>query len=144
MIFYDIAGTQGAIAAKAFDHGKTINRAYFYKLTFLVSDLFYDAFEALESCGCSEGCDKCKLLSRLTDYLSEHCCIGIRSALCKEGNIVSSKLGAQIIIRGILGLPIDEQAIPVNYMQISNQPDSIIKADPVRTIEGVRLEVYAD
>ncbi|KAH8117220.1 DEAD/H helicase [Phellopilus nigrolimitatus] len=110
LIFYDGAGTQGAIAAKAFDH---------------VSDLLHDTFEAVESCNCSEGCADC-----------------IRSPYCKEGNVVSSKIGAQIVIRGILGLPIDVQAIPDANVQIG--AESIIEAVPVRVVDGVEVELYAD
>ncbi|EJD05721.1 DEAD/H helicase [Fomitiporia mediterranea MF3/22] len=103
------AGTQGAIAAKAFDH---------------VSDLMHDAFETVESCDCGDGCDKC-----------------IRSAFCREHNLVYSRIGAQIVIRGILGLPIDVQAIPEGT---SDGVDSIIQADPVRVADGVQVEYYAD
>ncbi|KAI5124321.1 hypothetical protein M0805_008928 [Coniferiporia weirii] len=109
LIFYDNAGTQGMIAAKAFDH---------------VSDLLHDAFETIESCGCLDGCAEC-----------------IRSSYCKEGNIVSSKIGAQIVIRGILGLPIDIDAIP-DAAQIG--ADSIVEAEPVRAVDGVEIELYTD
>ncbi|KAL5490199.1 HRQ1 [Sanghuangporus weigelae] len=109
LIFFDSAGTDGAIAAKAFDH---------------VSDLMHDAFEIVESCTCLDGCDKC-----------------IRSAFCKEQNIVSSKIGSQIVIRGILGLPINVEAIPVGE---SNGVDSIVEAQPIRAVDGVEIEYYAD
>ncbi|THH10272.1 hypothetical protein EW145_g1433 [Phellinidium pouzarii] len=110
LIFYDSAGTQGAIAAKAFDH---------------VSDLLHDAFEILESCGCSDGCANC-----------------IRSAYCKEGNVVSSKIGAQIVIRGILGLPIDiDEIADTGYPIVA---DSIVEAEPVRAVDGVAVELYIE
>jgi DEAD/DEAH box helicase domain-containing protein len=59
---------------------------------------------------------------------------------------VSSKLGAQIIIRGILGLPIDVDAIPDPDSECDGiqLPETIVEADPVRTAEGVELELYAD
>lgn len=112
LIFYDAAGVQGTIAAKAFDH---------------VSDLLHDAFETIESCDCQDGCANC-----------------IRSAYCKEGNVVSSKLGAQIVIRGILGLPIDMDSIPDPPESLADVPQSIVAAEPIIPVDGVEIEYYAD
>lgn len=67
--------------------------------------------------------------------------LGIESALCREGNVVSSKMGAQIVIMGILNMPIDEIAIPDQDFTIV---DSIVEAEPVRAEGNVQLELYAD
>ena len=52
-----------------------------------------------------------------------------------------SKIGSQIVIRGILGLPINVEAIPIGE---SNGVDSIVEAQPVRAVDGVEIEYYAD
>lgn len=70
--------------------------------------------------------------------------VGIRSAYCKEGNVVSSKLGAQIVIRGILGLPIDMDSIPDPPESLVDPPQSIIEARPIDAVEGVEVEYYVD
>lgn len=69
---------------------------------------------------------------------------GIRSAYCKEGNVVSSKLGAQIVIRGILGLPIDMDSIPDPPESLADIPQSIVVAEPIVPVDGVEVEYYAD
>ena len=66
---------------------------------------------------------------------------GIQSPYCREQNIVASKLGAQIVIRSILGLPIDIDAIPEGETEIL---DTIVEAEPVRAAEGVEVELYVD
>ena len=70
-----------------------------------------------------------------------NCFLGITSAFCKEQNLVSSKIGARIVIRGILGLPIDVEAIPEGD---SNGIDTIVEARPVRVVDGVEIEYYVD
>ena len=59
---------------------------------------------------------------------------------------MSSKLGAQIIIRGILGLPIDVDAIPDPDPEFNSVhlPDTIVQAEPVRVADGVEVELYTD
>lgn len=66
---------------------------------------------------------------------------GIQSPYCREQNIVASKIGAQIVVRSILGLPIDIDAIPEGETEIV---DSIVEAEPVRAAEGVELELYVN
>jgi len=44
LIFYDAVGKGGGVAAKAFDH---------------VNDILRNACNAVEACGCSEGCTNC-------------------------------------------------------------------------------------
>ncbi|KAF7311613.1 DEAD H helicase [Mycena kentingensis (nom. inval.)] len=61
-----------------------------------VSDLLVKAERTVGECGCEEGCANC-----------------IHSPSCKEKNVISSKLGALVILRGILGIPIDPNTIPL-------------------------------
>jgi DEAD/DEAH box helicase domain-containing protein len=50
-----------------------------------------EAREKVEGCGCDEGCLEC--------------CLGER---CKEGNAVSSKVGAAVVLRWLLGMGVEE------------------------------------
>ncbi|EGO21629.1 hypothetical protein SERLADRAFT_451651 [Serpula lacrymans var. lacrymans S7.9] len=106
LIFYDSAGRSG-VSSKAFDH---------------VSDLLYQANDAIEGCKCESGCKEC-----------------VHSPSCREGNEVSSKLGAQLILRTILNLEINEDSIP-SQMDETDTPDTIIEADYVRPVDGVQVE----
>ena len=56
---------------------------------------------------------------------------------------MSSKIGAQIILRGILDLPIDVDAIPEDFGGTSH-PDTVVLARTVRAIDGVHVELYTD
>lgn len=64
---------------------------------------------------------------------------GVQSATCRESNQVSSKTGGGIIIRGILGLPIDPNTVPYQEQQIQ-VPDTIVEAQTVYARENVELE----
>ena len=70
--------------------------------------------------------------------------VGVLTPYCKENNKVASKLGAQIILRSILGLPIDVDAIPSTEDSQPHAQNTIVEADPVRVVEGVEIELYAD
>lgn len=70
------------------------------------------------------------------------CYPGTQSAYCKESNLVSSKFGAQILLRGILGLPIDEDAIPAPAFP--GMPSTIVEAAPVREVQGIEVEPCED
>ncbi len=63
---------------------------------------------------------------------------GIVSTRCKENNLVASKRGALIVLKALLGKPIDvdllepaEKALPY---------DTVVPADTVRAVEGVEVE----
>jgi len=62
---------------------------------------------------------------------------GVQSSTCKESNIVSSKLGARVVLRGLLNLPMEEDAIPRDENGIT---DTVVNADPVGVAPGVVLE----
>ncbi|KAI0928397.1 hypothetical protein AcW1_005652 [Taiwanofungus camphoratus] len=88
-----------------------------------VSDILLHALETVESCGCDEGCAAC-----------------IDSASCKEGNLVSSKTGALIVLKAILGRPIDVDLIPEYPATFTGSHNTIVEAPAVRVAEGVQLE----
>lgn len=87
-----------------------------------ISDLVHQSFETVESCSCKEGCANC-----------------VQSAMCKESNIVSSKLGARVVLRGLLNLPLEESAIPLDVNGIT---DTVVDADIVELAPGVEVERY--
>jgi DEAD/DEAH box helicase domain-containing protein len=68
--------------------------------------LLQQAVERVDTCGCNDGCPECKCLyySRLIS--------GITSPVCKEGNIVTSKIGAVIILKSLLNITIDVDNLP--------------------------------
>lgn len=86
-----------------------------------VSDLLKRAMSVVTSCGCQEGCEQC-----------------IRSPFCKEGNVVSSKAGADLVLRMLLGSDIDPIAVAVE--EGSPQSDTIIPAQAVRALNGIQVE----
>jgi DEAD/DEAH box helicase domain-containing protein len=53
--------------------------------------------------------------------------------------VVSSKLGARVVLRGILNLPLEEDAIPLDENGIVN---TIIEAEPVQLAPGIEVESY--
>lgn len=108
LIFYDPVGRSiGGVAAKAFDHA---------------SDFLIHALEAVTSCDCLEGCEKC-----------------ILSGLCRKGNEVMSKRGALVILRDILGIPLGE---PEPIEDVDPRPLTVIEAPSVGIAEGVVVEKY--
>jgi hypothetical protein len=67
---------------------------------------------------------------------------GVQSTSCREANQVSSKLGAGIIIKGILGLTIDQDTIPYQEggLQQTQAPNTIVNAETVYSREKVNIE----
>ncbi|CEL61922.1 hypothetical protein RSOLAG1IB_04672 [Rhizoctonia solani AG-1 IB] len=55
-----------------------------------ISGLLWEAFERVESCQCEDGCPSC-----------------VRGAKCSEGDVVSSKVGASLILKSLLDVHID-------------------------------------
>ncbi|TFY60627.1 hypothetical protein EVJ58_g5017 [Rhodofomes roseus] len=88
-----------------------------------VSDLLQRALDTVESCPCQEGCAAC-----------------IDSPTCKEGNLVSSKTGALVVLKAILGRPIDVDLIPEYPEPIAATQDTIIPAVTVRAAEDIEVE----
>ncbi|EJU03818.1 P-loop containing nucleoside triphosphate hydrolase protein [Dacryopinax primogenitus] len=81
------------------------------------------ALEILEHCGCEDGCPAC-----------------IRSISCTEHNIVQNKIGAQIVLRGVLNLPIDADSIVPQY---NRYHITVVEAEPVGA-RGIPLEPDED
>ncbi|KAF5358075.1 hypothetical protein D9756_001743 [Leucocoprinus leucothites] len=67
---------------------------------------------------------------------------GVQSTTCKEANQVSSKTGAGIIIKGILGLSINPDTIPYQEtgLQYNEVPDTIVDAETVFARDNVEVE----
>ncbi|KAJ7184209.1 P-loop containing nucleoside triphosphate hydrolase protein [Mycena filopes] len=82
LIFYDTIGSVGGVSTKAFDN-------------WTVHNLLRKAEETISTCACEDGCAKC-----------------IHSGACREKNEVSSKLGALLVLRGILDIAIDINTSP--------------------------------
>jgi len=72
--------------------------------------LLQQAAERVDLCGCSNGCPEC-----------------ITSPICKEANIVTSKVGAAVILKSLLNLTID----------ISNLPEGDEKGISIETVVPV-------
>jgi len=73
----------------------------------------------------------------LINYLIP-CLSGVQSPSCREGNEVSSKIGALIILKGILGLAMDADGIAP---QQDVGHGTIVVASSVRAVEGIQVEV---
>ncbi|KAF4604071.1 hypothetical protein EYR38_004493 [Pleurotus pulmonarius] len=84
--------------------------------------ILHKAMNTVESCSCDEGCTNC-----------------ILSPACKENNAVYSKLGALIVLKGILALNIDVKEISKETGPMRGLP-TIVEAGPVPVISGVEVE----
>lgn len=63
---------------------------------------------------------------------------GVVSPSCRENNLVSSKRGALIVIKAILGRPIDEDLlIGPGGPEIH---ETVVAAEPVKATQGVQVE----
>ncbi|KAI0317304.1 P-loop containing nucleoside triphosphate hydrolase protein [Amylostereum chailletii] len=62
----------------------------------------------------------------------------IQSTLCKEYNAVTSKMGALIILRDILGLPLD--SFPETWGSRADWQQTIVEAPSVGRVQGVQVE----
>ncbi|KAJ7632232.1 P-loop containing nucleoside triphosphate hydrolase protein [Roridomyces roridus] len=86
-----------------------------------VHELLCKAEQAIGACACDFGCTKC-----------------IHSARCKEKNEVSSKLGALLVIRGLLGIDVDPDSIPGQDAEEGH--DTIVAPLGVGAMTGVKVE----
>lgn len=58
---------------------------------------------------------------------------------CSEGNIVSSKIGASLVLKSLLDIEIDPDTVP-NFGEL-DLPETIVVAEPVRNANGVKVEL---
>ncbi|KAH7889934.1 DEAD H helicase [Phlebopus sp. FC_14] len=86
------------------------------------AEILRKAHDAVASCPCEDGCMNC-----------------IHSANCKEENKVASKIGALVILRGILNLEVNPDSIPAATDEATGF-DTIVDADYVRAVDGVEIE----
>ncbi|KAJ6618312.1 DEAD/H helicase [Mycena sp. CBHHK59/15] len=86
-----------------------------------VHELLCKAEQTVGTCTCQTGCTKC-----------------IHSGACREKNEISSKLGALIVLKGILGIHVDPDSIPVQSEEMGH--DTIVDAPGVGAIPGVSVE----
>ncbi|KAI0336366.1 DEAD/H helicase [Cubamyces sp. BRFM 1775] len=88
-----------------------------------VNDILRDAHDRVESCECEEGCSEC-----------------VDSPSCKEGNVVASKAGALIVLKALLGRPIDVDLLQHEPSDTVDVYDTVVEATSVRAAEGVEVE----
>lgn len=72
--------------------------------------------------------------------------VGILDPRCKEGNAIYSKLGASIVLKGILDIFLDPNDLTVNEDTEEAHhrhpiTDSIVAAPRVPVAEGVKVEI---
>ena len=66
---------------------------------------------------------------------------GVDSPTCKEGNLVSPKAGALIVLKALLGRPIDMDLLQQEPTEGGNDTyETVIEAPSVRIAEGVTVE----
>jgi len=91
-----------------------------------VDMLLRQACERVERCKCAEGCLEC-------------CC----SERCKDLNQVMSKAGSEVILKSLLGMEIDVDALPwgPEDERVPAGIETIVMAEEVRPARGRRVEV---
>ncbi|TLD35973.1 P-loop containing nucleoside triphosphate hydrolase protein [Venturia nashicola] len=106
--------------AKGGPHGSGISTKAFEFIDLLLKQ----ACRRVDACCCLEGCLEC-------------CC----SERCKHSNNVISKAGAGVVLKSLLGLEIDVDALP--WGEEEGMPagiETVVIASEVRPKEGVRVE----
>jgi DEAD/DEAH box helicase domain-containing protein len=91
-----------------------------------VSDTLALAYERVNTCECESGCADC-----------------VASPTCKQGNIVSSKIGALVVLGGILNIIVDEDRLPPIRGAIPPEVieyGTIVEAPGVGAVEGIEVE----
>lgn len=67
--------------------------------------------------------------------------LGIEAANCRSGYLVTNKLGATLVLRAILNLPIDEDAIPDPDPEVAfNMPETVREATDVKALATIEVE----
>ena len=66
--------------------------------------------------------------------------VGVQSMSCREGNQVASKIGARIVLRTVLGLEIDADAIQLQWEE-GYDNETVVEAGKVQLIDqGIVIE----
>ena len=105
-----------------------------------VTDLLHQALSDIEKCDCTddEGCPSCELRRDTFCIFQLTARVGTRMASCKESNAVASKLGAIVILRGVLGLSTSPDDIPDSgEVEVL---ETVVTASAVRTLGDVAVE----
>lgn len=106
--------------AKGGPHGSGISTKAFEFIDLLLKQ----ACKRVDACCCLEGCLEC-------------CC----SERCKHSNNVISKAGAGVVLKSLLGLEIDVDALPWGEEEIMPAGvETVVVATEVRPKEGMRVE----
>ncbi|KAF7295264.1 hypothetical protein MIND_01065500 [Mycena indigotica] len=121
LIFFDPIGTESGASSKAFDN---------------VHELLRSAEHAIAVCACEEGCGECESINSSPQI---NLLAGIHSGKCKEKNVISSKLGARLILQGILDMPIDPESIAVQTDDERGH-DTIVEPPTVGELIGIDVE----
>jgi hypothetical protein len=64
--------------------------------------------------------------------------VGVLSASCKEKSVVTSKLGAELVLRAVLGIPISLDDVP--EQGDLNNPETIVPASTVPSRVYIEIE----
>ena len=104
LTFYDAKGGAG---------GSGISTKVFE----FVDLLLVQALERVEHCHCEQGCPEC-----------------VCSEFCKEANEVMSKAGSAVILKALLNMDIDVEALPMGSEELSPAGiETVVLAEPVPT-----------
>jgi|ERR1700735_3346972 hypothetical protein len=76
----------------------------------------------------------------ISDHEGTDTVSGVQSGLCKEGNQVSSKLGAHLILKSMLGFDIDPDSISQHHER-TGAFQTVVEATYVRPLDGTQVEV---
>ncbi|KAI9888410.1 MAG: hypothetical protein M1814_000502 [Vezdaea aestivalis] len=93
-----------------------------------VGVLLGQALRRVSACHCLDGCVEC-----------------VCSETCKDMNIVMSKAGGEVILKTLLGVEIDVEALPMGPEAMTPAGiETVILADEVRPRAGRRVDVIGD
>jgi len=65
--------------------------------------------------------------------------LGVQSPSCKEGNLVSSKSGAQLVLKALLGMTINPDCVA--SQNDDQAAETIVEAQAVPAVEGIQVEL---
>ena len=110
LTFYDAKGGSGGCGIAA-------------KAFEFVDLLISRAVERVGSCHCTEGCNEC-----------------ICDERCKEKNMIMSKAGAEVILKSLIGVEIDVEALPMGEDEsVPAGVETVVVATEVRGRDGRRV-----